>query len=79
MPIMGISSAQVTFGAINAYRTTGILSYQGYQADCVLYTYISGSTLNIIALLSRDDDDTLLTNMANNVRVASSSVSPKLS
>ena len=79
MPIMGISSAQVTFGAINAYRTTGILSYQGYQADCVLYIYISGSTLNMIALLSLDDDDTLLTNMANNVRVASSSVSPKLS
>lgn len=79
MPIMGISSAQVTFGAVNAYRTTGILSYQGYQADCVLYIYISGSTLNMIALLSLDDDDTLLTNMANNVRVASSSVSPKLS
>ena len=34
---------------------------------------------NIIALLSLDDDDTLLTNMANNVRVTSSSVSPKLS
>ena len=79
MPFTGSDSAQVSFGAIDAYRTAGTLSYEGYQADCVLYTYISGSTLNIIALLSLDDDDTLLTNMANNVRVTSSSVSPKLS
>ncbi|MBC5738623.1 S-layer homology domain-containing protein [Lawsonibacter faecis] len=71
------ASTAVNFGAIAAYRTTGTLTADnGISLKCVSYFYITGDSMEMIALLS--DDDALLTAMVNSVRISSSSVSVKL-
>ena len=77
MNLVGAKSAKVSFGAIQAYRTTGTLSSDQGSADCVVFTYISGSTLQMIALLAYDNDAVLQT-MANNLKVSGCTATPKL-
>lgn len=77
MDLLNSRSVQVAFGSIQAYRTTGTLSNADGSSDCVIYTYVSGNTLNMIALLAYDNDS-LLQVMANNLKVGGYTVSPKL-
>lgn len=77
MDLLGAKTTQVAFGALQAYRTTGTLSNADGSADCVIYTYISGSNLTMIALLAYDDP-VLLQVMANNLQIGGAAASPKL-
>ena len=77
MTLSQTKSSLVTFGAIKAYRTTGNLSDSEGSADCVIYTYISGDQMYLIALLAHEND-AALQNMANNLQVSGVTVSPKL-
>lgn len=76
-PVSGIQSAEVKFGSLNAYRSTGTMTVSGVAMDCIIYTYISGNTLNMICLLA-NNNDAVLTNMANGVRIGGSAPSPLL-
>lgn len=76
-PVSGIQSAAVKFGALNAYRSTGTMTVSGVGMDCIIYTYISGNTLNMICLLA-NNNDAVLTNMANGIRIGGSAPSPLL-
>ena len=76
-PVSGIQSAAVKFGSLNAYRSTCTMTVSGVGMDCIIYTYISGANLNMIGLLA-NDNDAVLTNMANGVRIGGSAPSPLL-
>ena len=76
-PVSGIQSAAVKFGSLNAYRSTCTMTVSGVGMDCIIYTYISGADLNMIGLLA-NDNDAVLTNMANGVRIGGSAPSPLL-
>lgn len=78
--LSGLSSQQVTFGAIKAYRTTGVITMDGESMNGVFYTYIANSTMTMVCFMADDNDMSaaVLKNMANNIRVAGCTVSPKL-
>ena len=76
-PVSGVQSASVTFGTLKAYRSTCTMTVSGVGMDCIIYTYISGADMNMICLLA-NDNDAVLTNMANGVRIGGSAPSPLL-
>ena len=61
-------STKVTFGSVKAYRTSGTLTTDEGAADCLIFTYITGSTMDMICLLAYQND-TALQNMANGLMV----------
>ena len=61
-------STKVTFGSVKAYRTSGTLTTAEGAADCLIFTYITGSTMDMICLLAYQND-TALQNMANGLMV----------
>ena len=67
----------VYFGSIVAFRTTGTATSSYSIENFVCYNYIYGNTSITIMLTS--SDNALLTNMADNLQVSGSTVSPKLS
>lgn len=77
MTLKSLASTLVSFGAIQAYRTTGILATEAGNAACVIYTYFSGDTMTMIVLMAYQSETTLQ-NMANGLQVAGCAVSPKL-
>ncbi len=70
-------STLVKFGSLAAYRTTGTMNLSGTVMDCVIYSYLSGSSLTMVCLLSYNND-TVLTNMANGLTVGGYAPSPLL-
>lgn len=61
-------STKVTFGSVKAYRTSGTLTTTEGAADCLIFTYITGSTMDMICLLAYQND-VALQNMANGLMV----------
>lgn len=61
-------STKVSFGSVKAYRTSGTLTTDEGAADCLIFTYITGSTMDMICLLAYQND-TALQNMANGLMV----------
>lgn len=61
-------STKVTFGSVKAYRTSGTLTTDEGAADCLIFTYITGSTMDMICLLAYQND-AALQNMANGLMV----------
>ena len=61
-------STKVTFGSVKAYRTSSTLTTDEGAADCLIFTYITGSTMDMICLLAYQND-TALQNMANGLMV----------
>ena len=76
--VSGMESVPTAFGAVKAYRTTCTATVSGMPCDAVVYTYISGNTLTMVALFCVDNSDGILQTVANNVSVGGSTVSPKL-
>ena len=71
-----MSTKEVTFGALKAYRTTGSALIDEGKYGCVAYTYISGDTMNMILLMAYEND-TALKNMANGLMVGGVTASPQ--
>lgn len=61
-------STKVSFGSVKAYRTSGTLTTDEGAGDCLIFTYITGSTMDMICLLAYQND-TALQNMANGLMV----------
>lgn len=80
LALSGLSSQQVSFGAIKAYRTTGVITMDEGTMNGVFYTYIANSTMTMVCFMADDNDMSaaVLKNMTNNIRVAGCAVSPKL-
>lgn len=79
--LSNLNTKQVTFGAIKAYRTTCTMTMNGMAMDAVFYTYIANSSITMLCFVGSGDMDqsaVVLENMANHVRVAGCTVSPKL-
>lgn len=79
--LSNLNTKQVTFGAIKAYRTTCTMTMNGIAMDAVFYTYIANSSITMLCFVGSGDMDqstVVLENMANHVRVAGCTVSPKL-
>lgn len=69
-------STKVTFGSVKAYRTSGTLTTDEGAADCLIFTYITGSTMDMICLLAYQND-AALQNMANGLMVGGVVASPQ--
>ena len=61
---------------MKAYRTSGTLTTDEGAADCLIFTYITGSTMDMICLLAYEND-TALKNMANGLMVGGVVASPQ--
>lgn len=69
-------STKVSFGSVKAYRTTGTLTTDEGAADCLIFTYITGSKMDMICLLAYQND-AALKNMANGLMVGGVTASPQ--
>ena len=66
----------VNFGKIKAYRTTGSVLVDEGLRQSVVFTYISGDIMDIVVLISYEND-TALKNMANGLMVGGVTASPQ--
>lgn len=69
-------STKVSFGSVKAYRTSGTLTTDEGAGDCLIFTYITGSKMDMICLLAYQND-TALKNMANGLMVGGVTASPQ--
>lgn len=76
LEMMGLNTIPVVFGNLKAYRSTFSSLVEGVEMNFAAYSYIHGSTLQMVFLGSTDSDE--LTLMANNLRLDGVTAKPGL-